>query len=210
MDLFASHKTVFNLPNAELIYIPDFYSVETSNQLFLNLKDTIPWQQDDITIFGKTHKQPRLTALFATNDLPYKYSNITMTPHKFTKDLLQIKNDVEQAANNQFTTVLLNLYRNGNDSNGWHADNEKELGKNPIIASLSFGDPRIFQFKHRTLQNEKYKLILEHGSLLVMKGEMQQYWLHQIPKTKRDIGARINLTFRTIKEKVEVPQPRLS
>ena len=210
MDLFASNKTVLTLPNAELIYIPNFYSSEKSNYYFQLLKDTIPWQQDDITVFGKTHKQPRLTALFASNNLPYHYSNIKMNPHQFTKELLQIKNDVEKMSDHLFTSVLLNLYRDGSDSNGWHADNEKELGINPMIASISFGEPRMFHFKHRTLKDEKHKLILETGSLLIMKGEMQHYWLHQIPKTKRKIGQRINLTFRTIKEKVEVPQPRLS
>ncbi|MEZ4793193.1 MAG: alpha-ketoglutarate-dependent dioxygenase AlkB [Gelidibacter sp.] len=210
MDLFTANKTVFHLPNAELVYIPDFYSVNNANYHFQFLKDHIPWQQDVITLFGKTHKQPRLTSLFATNEEPYRYSNIKMTPHQFPEHLLLIKSDVERAANHQFTSVLLNLYRNGSDSNGWHADNEKELGKNPVIASISFGEPRVFHFKHRTLKKEKHKLLLQHGSLLIMKGEMQHYWLHQIPKTKRKIGARINLTFRTIKEKVEVPQPRLS
>lgn len=210
MDLFASEKTIFNLPNAVLIYIPNFYSEVKANQYYQHFLDTIPWQQDDITVFGKTYPQPRLTALFANNELPYRYSNITMKPNKFTKELLMIKNDVEQIANHNFTSVLLNLYRHGNDSNGWHSDNEKELGNNPVIASVSFGERRKFHFKHRTLKNEKHKLLLEHGSLLLMKGEMQRYWLHQISKTKRDIGQRINLTFRTIKEKVEVPQPRLS
>ncbi len=210
MDLFASEKTTFNLPNAELIYVPNFYSKNLADQYFEHLLENIPWQQDTITIFGKTHPQPRLTALFADNDLPYRYSNITMKPHKFTSELLKIKTDVMQHSNQKFTSVLLNLYRNGNDSNGWHADNEKELGIDPVIASVSFGAPRPFHFKHRILKQEKHKLLLEHGSLLLMKGEMQQHWLHHIPKTKRQIGQRINLTFRTIKEKVEVPQPRLS
>jgi alkylated DNA repair dioxygenase AlkB len=111
---------------------------------------------------------------------------------------LEVKQDVEQMVNHQFTSALLNLYRNGNDSNGWHADNEKELGKNPVIASLSLGSSRLFQFKHRKLKDQKYKLILEHGSLLLMKGEMQHYWVHQIPKTKKEVGERINLTFRSI------------
>lgn len=198
MDLFSSEIKVFSLPNAEMSYIPNFYDLEKAYQYFnLFIKD-IPWQQDNITIFGKTHKQPRLTALYADNGLSYGYSNILMTPHPFTKELLQIKKDVEAETTHDFTTVLLNLYRNGNDSNGWHADNEKELGTNPTIASLSFGAPRLFHFKHRLIKDEKHKLILNPGSLLVMKGEMQQYWLHQIPKTKRGIGERINLTFRTI------------
>ncbi len=198
MDLFSSEIKVFSLPNAEMIYVPNFYNIEKANQ-YLNffIKD-IPWQQDNITIFGKTHKQPRLTSLFANNDLPYRYSNIKMTPHPFTKELLQIKKDVEAATNHDFTTVLLNFYRNGNDSNGWHADNEKELGTNPTIASLSFGAPRLFHFKHRLIKDEKHKLMLDTGSLLVMKGEMQLYWLHQLPKTKREIGERVNLTFRTV------------
>ena len=95
--------------------------------------------------------------------------------------------------------MLLNLYRDGQDSNGWHADNEKELGKNPIIASITFGEVRPFHFKHRFIKEEKHKINLEHGSLLFMHGEMQHYWVHHIPKTKKEIKPRINLTFRNIK-----------
>ena len=198
MDLFSKEKTILKLPNAEVVYIPNFYTSEKATEIFKILKETTDWQQDNITVFGKTYKQPRLTALFANNNFPYSYSNITMIPKIFTKVLSNIKHDVEVIAKHDFTTVLLNLYRDGNDSNGWHADNEKELGKNPVIASVSFGAPRMFHFKHRTLKDEKHKILLEHGSLLIMKGEMQHYWLHQIPKTKKEIGERINLTFRTI------------
>jgi alkylated DNA repair dioxygenase AlkB len=121
-----------------------------------------------------------------------------MQPTIFTSELQQIKSDIEQEVEHQFTSVLLNLYRNGNDSNGWHADNEKALGKNPVIASLSFGETRPFHFKHRHIKDERHKINLNHGSLLLMRGEMQHYWLHQIAKTKKTIGERINLTFRTI------------
>jgi len=182
MDLFSSNKTVFKLPQAELIYVPHFYSPQKASDLFIALKDNCTWQQDEITVFGKTHPQPRLTALYADNKQSYSYSNITMHPEIFTDELLDIKTDIENEANAKFTTVLLNRYRNGSDSNGWHADNENELGINPIIASLSLG----------------HKLLLESGSLLIMAGEMQQYWLHQIPKTKKNVGERINLTFRKI------------
>ena len=199
MDLFSEKKTIIKLPNAELIHIANFYNSEISNHYFEVLKKTIQWQQDDITIFGKTYKQPRLTAMYANNKKPYSYSNITMKPHEFTPEVLQIKSDIEKEIHHKFTSVLLNLYRNGNDSNGWHADNEKELGKNPIIASLSFGATRPFHFKHRNIKEERHKINLHHGSLLIMKGEMQHYWLHQISKTKKDIGERINLTFRTLK-----------
>ncbi|HKK13020.1 MAG TPA: alpha-ketoglutarate-dependent dioxygenase AlkB [Flavobacteriaceae bacterium] len=207
MDLFSIKKTELKLPNAEVVYIPNFYSSEKANTYFEILKETVKWKQDDITVFGKTYKQPRLTALYANNNQPYSYSNLTMFPKPITAELLDIKQDIEHVANHKFTTVLLNLYRNGNDRNGWHADNEKELGKNPVIASLSLGASRTFQFKHRNLKDHKHKLILEHGSLLLMKGEMQHYWLHQVPKTKKDIGERINLTFRSI-EVLKKKRPR--
>lgn len=198
MDLFSDQKTHLHLPNAEVIYIPRFYDQKKADEYFEHLRTSTQWQQDDIKIFGKTYAQPRLTALFATNEKPYRYSNITMTPKKLTPELQQIKRDIEAFCPHEFTTVLLNLYRTGMDSNGWHADNEKELGKNPLIASLSLGASRVFHFKHRTIKEESYKLNLEHGSLLIMKGEMQHFWLHQIPKTKRPVKERLNLTFRTL------------
>lgn len=198
MDLFSQEKQHFNLPNAELIYIPDFLTKQESDTYFKALKSDTNWQHDDITIFGKTHKQPRLTALFGESDQPYGYSNIVMHPEPLTPHLKIIQQRIEETADHKFNTVLVNLYRDGNDSNGWHADNEKELGKNPIIASISFGEARPFHFKHRTIKAQRHKLNLEHGSLLIMKGEMQQYWLHQIAKTKTQIQPRINLTFRRL------------
>ncbi|TYB76918.1 alpha-ketoglutarate-dependent dioxygenase AlkB family protein [Bizionia myxarmorum] len=198
MDLFSTGKTEFQLPQAELTYFPNFYNLHEANNLFEILKESINWQQDDITLFGKTHLQPRLTSLYANNEKSYSYSNITMQPKIFTKELEDIKNAIEKVAKTEFSTVLLNRYRSGSDSNGWHADNEKELGKNPIIATLSLGAPRYFHFKHRSLKAESHKILLGSGSLLIMGGEMQRYWLHQIPKTKKDIGERINLTFRKI------------
>ncbi|MEY8848910.1 alpha-ketoglutarate-dependent dioxygenase AlkB [Psychroserpens sp. XS_ASV72] len=199
MDLFSNEKTILRLPDAELIYIPNFYNTDQADFYFEKLRSETEWQQDDIKVFGKTYKQPRLTALHAENQLSYSYSNITMYPKPLTPTLLKIKSDVEDEAKHFFTTVLLNLYRDGNDSNGWHADNEKELGQNPVIASISFGATRNFHFKHRELKAERYKLPLAHGSLLIMKDTMQHHWLHQIAKTKKVTGERINLTFREIK-----------
>jgi len=187
------------LKDADIIYYPNVFSKEESITYFKTILDQTPWQHDAITIFGKTYKQPRLTALYANNGKPYSYSNITMTPHIFSNDLLSIKHKIEAITQEHFTTCLLNLYRDGNDSNGWHSDNEKELGTHPIIASVSFGEARLFHLKHRIEKSLKHKLVLEPGSLLLMKGETQQYWLHQLPKTKRQIGPRINLTFRYIK-----------
>lgn len=198
MDLFFQEKRHFKLPNAELIYIDNFYDTAIADHYFDVLKKNVNWQQDDIKIFGKTYKQPRLTALYANNSKPYSYSNITMQPTLFTTELQQIKLNIEQEVAHKFTSVLLNRYRDGNDSNGWHADNEKELGINPVIASLSLGESRPFHFKHRNIKEERHKINLNHGSLLIMKGDMQHHWLHQIAKTKKLIGERINLTFRTI------------
>jgi alkylated DNA repair dioxygenase AlkB len=121
-----------------------------------------------------------------------------MQPQPWNPLLQKIKSAVEIVSDTNFTTVLLNLYRDGKDSNGWHADNEKELGINPIIASVSFGTERIFQLKHNTISNLKQNIVLEHGSLLLMKGTTQHFWKHQIPKTSKTIGSRINLTFRVI------------
>lgn len=198
MDLFSKEKQEFHLPDAELVYIPNCFSKTEADYYFKALRAETNWQEDDIKVFGKTYKQPRLTALYSKNTQPYSYSSITMYPSPFTKDILKIKSNVENLAHHNFNTVLLNLYRHGNDSNGWHGDNEKELGQNPVIASVTFGEERPFHFKHRTLKDERHKLILEHGSLLVMKGAMQHHWLHQIAKTKKNIGERINLTFRTL------------
>lgn len=200
MVLFNS-KIDLNLPDSSIVYYPELFSLEESNRFFKSLLETISWQQDDITVFGKTYKQPRLTSLYANNNESYSYSNITMTPHLFTKDLLDIKTKVESVVDTTFTTCLLNLYRNGQDSNGWHADNEKELGKNPIIASVSFGAERLFKLKHRQDKSLKKDIVLQHGSLLLMQGGTQHQWLHQIPKTKKEVGKRINLTFRFIPKK---------
>lgn len=198
MDLFSSEKIIFNLPQANITYIPDFLSLDEANELFVSLKTKTPWQQDIITVFGKTYKQPRLTALYSEINRAYTYSNITMQPKPFTPELTLLKHKIEQISGTTFNSVLLNLYRNGQDSNGWHADNEKELGEKSVISSLSLGAQRTFHFKHRNLKEEKHKLALEHGSLLIMAGDMQKYWLHQIPKTKKQIGERINLTFRKL------------
>jgi len=198
MSSLFSDAINLNLPDSEIRYYPSFIAAEEAHNYLELFKNTILWQQDDIQIFGKTYAQPRLTALYADNAKPYTYSGITMKPHKFTKELVAIKRKLESEVATNFTTCLLNLYRDGSDSNGWHADNEKELGKNPIIASITLGQERFFHLKHRTQKELKHKLLLEHGSLLLMQGETQHHWLHQIPKTKKPMNERINLTFRVV------------
>lgn len=187
-----------DLPQSDLWYYPNFLTDTQATAYFNTLKSTITWQHDSIKLFGKTHLQPRLTALYGTNEKPYSYSNITMFPHNFTQELQEIKNAIELIEPISFTTCLANLYRNGQDSNGWHADDEASLGNNPVIASVSLGQPRFFHMKHKKDPSLKHKMLLEHGSLLLMKGCTQHNWLHQIPKTKRVVEERINLTFRVI------------
>ena len=196
--LFPQEKIIFDLPNAEIEYHPNFFDAEKANLLFEKLYHETPWQQDEIKVFNKIHPQPRLTALYGNEGKPYSYSNIVMHPHKWNTIIMFIKNEVETICNTNFTTVLLNLYRDGKDSNGWHADNEKELGKNPFIASVSLGAERMFHLQHNKIKEANIKLNLEHGSLLLMKGETQHFWKHQIPKTSKIVGPRINLTFRII------------
>jgi alkylated DNA repair dioxygenase AlkB len=198
IPLFVSEPKNLDLPNSEIIYYPHFFDKKEADALFEKLIHEIPWQQDDIRVFGKTYLQPRLTALFGNEGKSYSYSNIKMQPHAWSPLLDKIKTQIEQVTKANFNVVLLNYYRNGKDSNGWHADNEKELGTNPVIASLSFGCERTFQLKHNLKKNLKKNIVLEHGSLLLMQGTTQHFWKHQIPKTSKLIGARINLTFRFI------------
>ena len=197
MGLFPE-KVVLHLPNSDIIYYPGFFSTDEASTFFDLFKKEVPWQQDSITLFGKTHPQPRLTALYGNNGKSYSYSGITMHPHGFTAELLQIKSKIELEAKVLFTTCLLNYYRDGKDSNGWHADDEKELGKNPVIASISLGAERYFHLRNKENKSIKHKILLEHGSMLLMQGETQHFWQHQIAKTTRKIGERINLTFRII------------
>lgn len=198
LNLFPKEKIILPLPDAVFEFYPNFFLHEEADILFEKLRLETPWQHDEITIFGKKILQPRLTSLYGNDGKSYGYSNIVMHPHAFNSTLTFIKDEIENTINETFTTVLLNLYRNEKDSNGWHADNEKELGRDPVIASLSLGEERIFQIKHNTNKDAKQSLILQHGSLLVMKNGAQLHYKHQIPKASKPKKPRINLTFRKI------------
>ena len=197
-SLFPAEPISLNLPDADIVYVPSFFTSDVASELYLDLLREIPWQQDNIKVFGKEFAQPRLTALFGNDGKPYSYSNITMQPNPWNLLLQKIKFHVESVSEINFTTVLLNYYRDGQDSNGWHSDNEKELGLNPTIASVSLGSERLFQLKHNTEPSLRQNILLENGSLLIMKGTTQHFWKHQIPKTNKPVGGRINLTFRVI------------
>lgn len=199
-SLFSNERLDFDLPQAEISYIPCFLNVQEAAELFEELIEDTPWQQDEITLFGKTHLQPRLTAFYGVENLSYSYSNIKMKAHSWTSTLLTLKNELEKTTETTFNCVLLNYYRDGKDSMGWHADDEKELGINPIIASVTLGGERVFHLKHNQSPQYQAKIKLENGSLLLMKGTTQHYYKHQIPKTTKIVQPRINLTFRFIKE----------
>ena len=186
------------LPDAQLRYYQNFLSSEVADHYYEALLKNIPWQQDNVKVFGKVFAQPRLTSLHSNTLDTYTYSALTLKPHPMIPELLELLYQIQRICNHHFNCVLLNLYRDGADSNGWHGDNEKELGKQPQIASFSLGASRFFHFKHRRIKEEKYKMELHHGSLLLMEGAMQEHWLHQIPKTKKPMQPRINLTFRKI------------
>ena len=197
MELFGEKRSL-NLVDSDIWYYPNFIPTNEADDYFKVLRNTTPWRQDNIKVFGKVYDQPRLTALYGNNGKTYSYSNITMTPLPFSESLEQLKNRIDREAEIEFTTCLLNLYRDGKDSNGWHSDDEKELGINPIIASISLGEERYFHLRHKKDKNLKHKILLQHGSLLLMRGTTQHFWQHQIAKTARKIGERINLTFRVI------------
>ena len=178
-------------------FFPQFLSTEEQNDLFKNLLEQTKWQQGQIKIFGKTFDTPRLEAFYCEDGLSYSYSGQQLQSLPFTPLLLELKVKIEAASNETYNSVLINLYRDGSDSNGWHADNEKELGRNPTIASLSLGMERRFDLKNETT-GEKISLMLNPGSLLIMGGELQHNWKHQIAKSKKIALPRINLTFRKI------------
>ena len=186
------------LPDSDITYFSNFLNCENANTYFELLKSSVSWRQDEIRVYGKLYAQPRLTALYGTNNRSYSYSGITMQPLPFSETLSDLKAKISGLTPANFTSCLLNFYRDGKDSNGWHSDDEKELGKNPVIASLSLGQERYFHLKHKKLKDLKYKILLEHGSLLLMRGSTQHFWQHQIAKTTKPIGERINLTFRVI------------
>lgn len=197
MDLFSESNNL--LPyDGEAVYYGAVLSQADAAVYFKKLIETIEWKHDEVIIFGKKVITSRKVAWYGNAGYEYTYSNITRHAIPFTKQLLELKEIVEAATGNSFNSCLLNLYHNGNEGMSWHSDNEKELGNSPIIASVSLGAPRKFIFKHK-INKEKREVVLQNGSLLVMKGSTQTHWLHALPKTKVEKNARINLTFRTIK-----------
>ena len=189
---------MISLPT-QLQYHEIIFDAHAQTTLFESLKQEMAWKQEHIKLFGKVHRMPRLTAWHGDPHCNYTYSGVVNEPLAWTPALLTIKDRIEQLLHPaKFNCVLLNFYRDGHDKMGWHSDDEKELGPNPNIASVSFGATRRFDFKHKTDTNNKFSVELHSGSVLLMKGDMQHHWLHQLPAQKRIKEPRINLTFRYI------------
>ncbi|MBS3964671.1 MAG: alpha-ketoglutarate-dependent dioxygenase AlkB [Methylomonas sp.] len=182
--------------DGELYCWRGFYSNEQADDWFRRLHSGLAWQQERLFIYGRWLDVPRLMAWYGDAGARYRYSHVDHDPLPWTGDLLHLRNDVEAACHAGFNSVLANLYRDGCDSMGCHADDENELGINPVIASLSFGATRLLRFKHST--GVKVDVELAHGDLLLMAGTLQHHWRHELPKTRRAKQARINLTFRRI------------
>lgn len=183
--------------DGKLYWLQQFYGSADADSYFQQLHQSLNWQQEQLFIYGRWLNVPRLMAWYGDAEAHYRYSGVNHQPQAWTSVLAELRSNVETACGHGFNSVLANLYRDGRDSMGCHADDEKELGRNPLIASLSFGDSRLLRFKHRST-GQKLDIELGHGDLLVMAGELQYHWRHELPKTRRSKQARVNLTFRRI------------
>ena len=198
MSLFEEDRASNLLPKDGMVnYYGKVLASKEADQYFNSLMQNILWENDEVIIFGKHIVTKRKVAWYGDSDCSYTYSNTTKQALAWTKELSYLKQIVEELAETKFNSCLLNLYHNGNEGMGWHSDDEKSLGKNNTIASLSFGAERNFSFKHKH-SKQIVSLVLEHGSLLIMKDATQTNWLHSLPKSKSVTQPRINLTFRTI------------
>jgi alkylated DNA repair dioxygenase AlkB len=198
MELFNTDTITNILPFDGIVnYYGKVMNTDMANKYRDILLDTIQWKNDEAIIFGRHIITKRKVAWYGDGDYSYTYSNTTKQALKWTKELLELKALIEKLTGKKFNSCLLNLYHNGDEGMAWHSDDEKSLGKDTSIASLSFGAERKFALKHRT-SKEPVSLILEHGSLLVMKGATQSNWLHSLPKSKKITDPRVNLTFRTM------------
>ena len=191
-------------PNLDVIILQNFFKAKEANDIFNLLKEKVPWEQEILRMFGKEIPIPRLTAWFGDPEKTYTYSGILNQPHdwKIIPELDDMREKLSQACSVNFNSVLLNLYRDGNDSVDWHADDERELGPEPIIASVSLGETRTFDFRSKYDSKHKRSFELFSGDVVIMSGATQRHWEHRVPKTAERIrfstGPRINLTFRTI------------
>jgi len=198
LPLLPTEPLRFDLPDADVRLWPQALTPGDADQQFSALRSRIDWRQEDILIFGERRRVPRLVAWHGDPGTTYAYSGTVHDPVPWTADLQRIRARVEALTAQRYNGVLLNLYRDGRDGMGWHADDEPELGRNPVIASVSLGATRRFCLRHRRRKDLKLDLRLPHGSLLCMSGATQHHWVHALPKTRSPVGERINLTLRLV------------
>ncbi len=190
-------RQTFALGDSEIQYVANAFTAREADRLFQSLLDAIPWRTATLTIAGQKRPLPRLQCWMADQGRSYSYSGLKLSPHPWNPDVLRIKARLEQLCEHSFNSVLLNYYRDGSDSVSWHADDETELGPNPIVASVSLGAQRTLEFKPKfNLTTPKKQIVLGSGSILIMGKTIQNNWLHQIPKISGTIDPRISLTFR--------------
>ncbi|MGE8499123.1 MAG: alpha-ketoglutarate-dependent dioxygenase AlkB family protein [Pseudomonas sp.] len=197
MSLFPD--TELNLPNADLRLLPGWIDAATAERWLVQLVEETAWEQPEVHIFGRAVAVPRLLAWYGDAEASYRYSGQTHQPQPWTPLLAEIRTRVQDEVGQPLNGVLLNYYRDGNDSMGWHSDDEAELGRNPLVASLNLGGTRRFDLRRKGGSRIEHSLSLEHGSLLVMGGPTQHYWQHQVAKTRQPCAPRLNLTFRLIR-----------
>jgi alkylated DNA repair dioxygenase AlkB len=183
--------------DGELYYLPFFLAMESADAVLAQCRQQLSWEQEFITVVGRKVAVPRLVAWHGDEDAIYRYSGLTHHPKPWTPTLLALRDQIVSLSGRSFNSVLGNWYRDGNDSMGWHADQEKVLGRNPWIASLSLGETRLFKLRHNRT-GQTLDLRLTHGSLLFMGGSLQHHWRHCVPKSRIPTGGRINLTFRYV------------
>jgi alkylated DNA repair dioxygenase AlkB len=196
----TNDRSVVDLPvqDGALRYWPCAFAADEAAELFTALRHSLAWRSEEVVIFGERRRVPRLVAWYGEPEAVYTYSGVKHVPQPFTAELTAIRARIEALSGAAFNSALANLYRDGRDGMGWHADNEAELGRDPVIASVSLGATRRFTLRHRRRKALTQSLDLEGGSLLVMEGPTQHHWLHALPKTTRAVGERINLTYRRI------------
>ena len=195
-SLFSDRQELLPFDGSALL-VPQFLAPEQTGSLFDQIMNETPWENPEMVMFGKKYPQAGFSTWFTNTGVSYAYSGITRNPHLMTPTLEQVLELCVQASGSSFNSVLVNLYRDGNDSVSWHSDNEEINGSEPVIASVSLGATRRFDLRHKE-SGETVRVDLEDGSLLVMSGLSQHCWVHQIAKTKTKVGPRINLTFRQV------------
>jgi len=195
----SEFETLNLLPKeGEVFYYPGFLSKEEADLYMKAIQEYSDWRQDSINFKGKIQMVPRLQAWYRDPNKSFSYSGITLKPEAWKKELIELNEKLKQKLSIDFSSVLINLYRHGNDSVAWHCDDSPELGINPIIASISLGAERTFKLRNLGDKTLKRAIKLEHGSLIVMQGETQHKWQHSVPKEPNELNPRINLTYRVI------------